>query len=96
MVKGMSKTIQKDVRIDLRVETNRKERLLYAASLCNKKLSAFILDNADKAAEKIIADKLHFALPEKQWNAFCKALDAPARNIPKLKKLFTGPNIFNG
>ncbi len=91
----MSKIIQKDTRIDLRVERGQKEFLSYAASLRKKKLSAFILDSAYNVAEELIADKLHFSLPEKQWNAFCAALDAPAREIPQLKQLFTGPKIFD-
>lgn len=91
----MSKIIQKDNRIDLRVETTQKDFLAYAASLCKKKLSAFILDSALNDAEEIIADKLHFSLPKEQWNTFCAALDAPAREIPQLKRLFASSQVFD-
>jgi len=88
-------TIQKDTRIDLRIELSQKDFLVYAASLQNKKLSAFVLDCALKEAEEMISNKVQFTLLPQQWKAFCSALDQPAREIPKLKKLFKEPSIFN-
>lgn len=91
----MTITNRKDDRIDLRVEDSQKEFLVYAASLRKLKLSAFVLASALKEAEEVVADKVYFSLPEKQWNTFCAALDKPAREIPKLRKLFAGPNVFD-
>lgn len=88
-------TIQKDTRIDLRIENSQKDFLIYAASLRNKKLSTFVLDSALKEAEELVANKVHFPLPERQWRTFCSALDRPAREIPMLKKLFKEPSLFN-
>ena len=88
-------TIQKDTRIDLRIENSQKDFLIYAASLRNMRLSAFVLDSALKEAEELVANKINFPLNDRQWKAFSSALDKPAREIPKLKKLFKGPNIFN-
>jgi uncharacterized protein (DUF1778 family) len=45
---------------------------------------------------KAITEQLDITLPPAQWDAFCKALDAPARSIPALKKLFTQPSVFDG
>ncbi len=87
--------LQKDTRIDLRVENTQKDFLVYAASVRNMKLSAFVLDSALKEAEGVVTSKIHFSLPDKKWKIFCAALDKPAREIPKLKKLFQGPNIFH-
>lgn len=86
---------QKNERIDLRIENSQKNLLLYAASIRNEKLSAFVLDSALKEAENLIAEKAHFQLPKTQWKAFCAALDRPAREIPQLKKLFQEKNIFH-
>ena len=86
---------QKDTRIDLRIENAQKDFLVYAASLRNMKLSAFVLDSALKEAEEVLASKTHFSLPDKEWKAFCAALDKPAREIPNLKKLFKGLSIFS-
>ena len=88
--------IQKDTRIDLRVENSQKDSLVYAASLKNMKLSAFVLSCAIKEAEELMASKTQFTLPEAQWKAFSAALDRPARENPKLKKLFKATNIFDG
>ena len=88
-------TIQKNKRIDLRVANSSKNLLIYAAILRRKKLSAFILDSALKEAEELVASRTNFQLSKQQWEAFCSALDSPAREIPKLKKLFTGTDIHN-
>jgi len=88
-------TIQKNTRIDFRIDNKQKKFLMYVASLRQKKLSAFILESAMKEAEELMADRNNFQLPEPQWKAFCEALDSPAREIPKLKNLFKGPDIFN-
>ena len=88
--------MQKDTRIDLRVENSQKDFLVYAANLKNMKLSAFVLNSAIKEAEGLVASKTQFALPEAQWKAFSAALDRPARENPKLKKLFKATNIFHG
>ena len=85
----------KDDRIDLRVKRSQKDFLNYAASMHNMKLSAFVLYGAVKTAEETVAEKIHFSLSKKQWNSFCEALDKPARVIPKLKKLFKEPDIFD-
>ena len=89
-------TIQKDTRIDLRIENSKKDFLVYAATLRHKKLSAFVIDSALKEAEELVANKVQFPLTDHQWKVFCSALDRPAREIPKLRKLFKGPNVFNG
>ncbi len=86
---------QKDDRIDLRVKKTQKNYLVYAATLRDMKLSAFVLDCAMREAEEIVNQNVHFALPEKQWKAFCEALDRPAKEIPQLKKLFAKPSIFD-
>ena len=88
-------TKQKNDRIDVRVKESQKNYLVYAATLRDVKLSTFILDSAMKEAEEVVNQNVHFALPDKQWKAFCSALDKPAREIPRLKKLFAKPSIFD-
>ena len=86
---------QKNDRIDVRVKSSQKNYLIYAASLRDVKLSVFVLDSAMKEAEEVVNQNVYFALPEKQWKAFCAALDRPAHEIPRLKKLFSKPSIFD-
>ena len=85
----------KDDRIHVRVKKSEKEFLNYAAEQRKVDLSVFVRDSALKEAEEVMAEKVHFSLPDKQWKAFCAALDKPAREIPKLKKLFAKPSIFD-
>lgn len=85
----------KNDRIDLRAKKSQKDYLAHAATLCGMKLSSFVLESALKEAEAIVNQNVHFALSEKQWKDFCSALDQPACEIPKLKKLVTGPDIFD-
>jgi hypothetical protein len=47
--------------------------------------------NATKATNP---GKIRFILSDKQWEAFQTVLNAPARNIPALKRLLTQPSVF--
>lgn len=85
----------KDDRIHVRVKKSEKELLNYAAVQRKVDLSVFVRESALKEAEEVIAEKVHFSLADKQWKAFCAALDKPAREIPKLKKLFAEPSAFD-
>lgn len=91
----MSILSHKNSRLDLRIQKSQKNFLMYAASLCEMKLSNFVLNIVFREAERIVAEKTHFALSKKQWENFCSALDRPAHDIPELKKLFSKPSIFD-
>jgi Protein of unknown function DUF104/Protein of unknown function (DUF1778) len=41
------------------------------------------------------ADLVAFTLPPEDWQSFCAALDAPARDIPELRRLLTEPGVFD-
>ena len=41
------------------------------------------------------ADRTAFALAPDDWDAFCTVLDAPARDIPALRRLLTDPGMFD-
>ncbi len=42
------------------------------------------------------AEQVLFVLPPDRWQAFCDALDAPARAIPALRKLLTEASVLDG
>jgi uncharacterized protein (DUF1778 family) len=48
-----------------------------------------------RIAEQILSEQRHFELTPQQWDAFCAALDAPAKEIPALKALFKRPSVFS-
>jgi predicted DNA-binding antitoxin AbrB/MazE fold protein len=41
-------------------------------------------------------ESVSFVLPPERWQAFCDALDAPARDLPALRKLLTEASRFDG
>lgn len=80
-------------RFNLRA-TPKQERLIrVAAERQGQNVTDFILDSACEKAEQALADQTHFVLNEKQWGLFMKALDAPPRAIPAIKKLFSEPSV---
>jgi predicted DNA-binding antitoxin AbrB/MazE fold protein len=42
------------------------------------------------------ADHVQFVQSLDRWQAFCDALDAPAKEIPALRQLITEPSLFDG
>ena len=80
-------------RFNLRA-TPKQERLIkVAAERQGVNVTDFILESACEKAEQALADQTHFVLHEKQWALFLKALDAPPRVIPAIKRLFSEPTI---
>ena len=82
-------------RLNLRVAPTVKILLSTAAKLRNVSLTSFILDSSQVAAETVLAEQTRFVLPEAQWRAFNAALDAPAKEIPALRRLLTEPSVFD-
>lgn len=80
-------------RFNLRA-TPKQERLIrVAAERQGINVTDFILESACERAEQSLADQAHFVLDQKQWALFMKALDAPPRVIPEIKRLFSTPPI---
>ena len=48
---------------------------------------------AREKAQEALADQTRFVLNDQQWKLFMKALDRPAKEKPRLKKLFTESHI---
>lgn len=82
-------------RIDLRLYPDAKEALQAAATLRHKSVSEFVLDSALGAANEVLAERRHFGLNVKQWEAFQAALDAPTRSLPRLEKLAQETGFFD-
>lgn len=91
----MSNISQKPGRLNIRVSEHEKEVITLAANSLNTTVSRFVLDSAYAEAQSILADRSRFTLDEKQWKKFCKALDAPPKNIPALRQLLSEPGVFD-
>lgn len=85
----------KKIRLNIRASLEQKDALVKAAKIKQTTISDFVLQNACNAAHETIAEEVNFRLPDKQWKAFCKALDAPVKSIATLKKLLLEPGVFD-
>jgi uncharacterized protein (DUF1778 family) len=58
------------------------------------RLTEFMVKASQAAAEAALAERTRFVLPAEKWREFNAALDAPSREIPALRKLFSEPSVF--
>lgn len=91
---------QKASRINIRASARQKSVLKRAARLRQTTMSDFVLENAVRAAQEVIAqqkaaDRTAFTLPKDKWDEFCAALDAPPKPKPALRKLLAEPGLFD-
>ena len=96
MRKTKSKPSVKASKVQLRLRPDQKAVLARAAQLRQTSLSNFMLEHAFEAAQQVLAEQVDIVMPPAEWEAFCKALDAPPRSIPSIKKLLTEASVFDG
>ncbi len=78
---------RRNVTINIRASTYIRDLIDCAASILGKTRSDFILETASERAKDVLLDQTLFALDNKQYALFIKALDEPALPNDKLKKL---------
>jgi uncharacterized protein (DUF1778 family) len=81
-------------KLDLRLTATAKQALAAAAVATRRSVSEFVLDSALARAEETLAMRRHFGLDAEKWGAFMTALDAPTRDLPRVKKLLKTPSVF--
>src|SRR5882724_11692604 len=92
---GHSKSIR-TAKLDLRLSPEAKQKLQAAANVARRSVSEFVLESALVRAEETLADRSRFGLDADRWTAFIAALDAPPRDLPRLKRLFKELSVFEG
>lgn len=85
----------KTEKLDLRLSLEAKQRIQAAAVAANRSLSDFVLESALARADAQLPDRRRFELNAEQWTAFQAALDAPPRDLPRVRRLFSEPGIFD-
>ena len=65
-----------------------------AATSAGRSVSGSVREEAQVRAEETPADRTRFGLNAEQWTAFLAALDAPPRDLPRLKRLFEEPSVI--
>ncbi len=83
----------RDRRFQLRATAIEETLIKVAAERQGLNVTDFIVRSACEKAEQALADQTRFVLNEKQWKAFMSALDRPAKNKPRLRRLFTESHI---
>ena len=81
-------------KLDLRLTPDAKRVLVAAAVASRRSVSEFVLESALARAEEALPDRRHFGLDAQGWEAFLAALDAPARDLPRLRGLMNQPSVF--
>ena len=91
----MKASVQKDKKVELRVTESQKELLERAAELRHASVSDFVRALALEGAERIVSDQVRFTMPLEQWKAFCRELDRPAKDLPRLRKFMKKRSAFD-
>jgi uncharacterized protein (DUF1778 family) len=81
-------------KLDIRLSAEAKRILASAAAAQRRSISDFVLESALSRAEDALADRRRFGLDAERWDAFMVALDAPPRDLPRLKRLLNEPSVF--
>lgn len=81
-------------KLDVRVSRAAKAKLQAAASASHRTMSDFVMESALSRAEEMLAERRIFVLSSEKWSEFQKALDAPPRELPRLKALLNEPSVF--
>ena len=82
----MGSTALKTLRVNLRIDEEKKKTLERAASYAGSTLSDFVLSNALAAADKTIHEHETITLSKADWDAFFDALVAPPEPNPRLRE----------
>ena len=83
----------RDRRFQLRATAAAEELIKVAADRQGVNITDFIIRSAGEKAEQSLADQTRFVLDDKQWKAFMAALDRPAKDKPRLRRLFKEQHV---
>ena len=78
----------KTERVQMRIDPASKRLLERAAALANTTMSAFVVNNALEAADRMIRDRERLAVSERDWNLFFNALVDPPKPNAALRRAF--------
>jgi uncharacterized protein (DUF1778 family) len=83
-------------KLDLRLSAQAKRKLAAAATAERRTVSDFVLASALDRADEALADRRTFTLDPVAWEKFVEALDAPTRDLPRLRRLLRERSVFDG
>ena len=80
-------------RFQLRATASEEQLIKVAADRRGVNVTEFIIRSACEKAEDALTDRTRFVLEQKQWKAFMAALDRPAKDKPRLSRLFKEQHV---
>lgn len=89
----LTRTVRSE-KLDLRLTPSAKRIIADAADSLGRSVTDFVIESALSRAHEALPDRRFFALNSDKWLELQKALDAPARPLPRLKRLFDEPSVF--
>jgi uncharacterized protein (DUF1778 family) len=89
----MSTSSARSEKLDLRLTPLAKQRLFAAAKAQQRSVSDFVLQSALEKADETLAEQFRFTLNAEQWEKFMAALDAPPREMPRMRRLLSEPSV---
>ncbi len=82
---------RKDTRWQIRVQAQDAHLVSEAAAALGVTRTNFVIAAAIERARDVMADRTRWDVTEEQWHAFQEALDAPPRDLPRLRELLARP-----
>ncbi|HUZ67942.1 MAG TPA: DUF1778 domain-containing protein [Beijerinckiaceae bacterium] len=90
-----SRSIAKNERLEVRLPSAAKALIRQAAHARKQPVSDFMVEQSLIAAEMALADRNVFSLNEADWKAFNALLDAPSRDLPRLRQALAKPPVWS-
>ncbi len=69
--------------------------LTLAAKAAGCPIDKFVLQSALSHARETLPDRQNFGLNAERWMAFMAALDAPERELSRVRQLLREPSVFD-
>ena len=92
--KSSALRMRREARMNLRASPEQDRLIRVAAEAAGKNLSEFVLGSACAAAENVLADRRLFTVDDAAYRRFLAALDAPAKETPRLAQLLREPSAI--
>jgi uncharacterized protein (DUF1778 family) len=97
VAKKGSTSLNKQSRLSIRVDPERKAVIARAAKQQGHTISDFVLENAYQLATELLADEGAFVLTKSQVAHIVEVLDhPPAKGVAAIRKLLTERSILDG
>ncbi len=97
MPKKRSTSSNKESRLSIRVDSERKAVIARAAKRHGHTISDFVVENAYQVATELLADETTILLSKKQMTHIFEVLDQPpAKSVAAVRKLLTQRSVLDG